>query len=139
MKLLKKRALARFMRGFSLIEIMVVITLVAIFVGIGTVYFMGQLQQGRETAARQQAYEIAKAVDLYKVQTGNYPTTAEGLAVLTNPARGNPTMERIPLDPWGREYNYVIPGAHNPNGFDVWSDGPDGQGGDAAIGNWLPE
>jgi general secretion pathway protein G len=139
MKLLKRRFARSFARGFSLIEIMVVVTLVAIFIGFGTVYFMGQLQQGRETATRQQAYEIAKALDLYKLQTGNYPTTAEGLGVLTNPARGNPTMERIPLDPWGREYNYAIPGTHNPNGFDVWSDGPDGEGGDSAIGNWLPE
>lgn len=129
----------RAMRGFSLVEIMVVVTLIAIFVGLGTVYFMGQLDKGRIEATRQQAFEIAKALDLYKLQTGSYPTSAEGLDVLTNPARGQALMNDIPKDPWGREYNYAIPGNHNPKGFDVWSDGPDGKGGDSAIGNWREE
>jgi general secretion pathway protein G len=136
---IKARFIARAARGFSLIEIMVVVTLIAIFVGLGTVYFMGQLEQGREDATRTQAFEIAKALDLYKLQTGNYPTTREGLEVLTSPARGQPLMKEIPLDPWKRPYNYELPGTHNPKGFDVWSDGPNGEGGESAIGNWRKE
>lgn len=133
------RMAARSARGFSLIEIMVVVTLMAILVGLGTVYFMGRLKEGKISTARTQAYEIAKAMDLYKLQTGNYPTASEGLDVLANPSRGEPIMERVPMDPWGREYNYAIPGTHNPKGFDVWSDGPDGEGGETSIGNWAAE
>jgi general secretion pathway protein G len=127
------------MRGFSLIEIMVVVTLMAILAGAGTVYFMGRLEQGKISTAQTQAIELAKALDLYKLQTGSYPTTSEGLEVLVKPSHGIPIMEKLPEDPWKREFNYAIPGAHNPKGFDVWSDGPDGQGGDNAIGNWTHE
>lgn len=127
------------LRGFSLVEIMVVVTLVAIFVGLGTVYFMGQLEKGKIDAARQQSFEIAKALDLYKLQTGNYPTASEGLDVLVNPTRGQAIMNEIPKDPWGRDYNYAIPGTHNTKHFDVWSDGPTGEGGESAVGNWREE
>ena len=48
-------------------------------------------------------------------------------------------MNEIPKDPWGRDYNYANPGTHNPRGFDVWSDGPAGDGGENAIGNWREE
>lgn len=128
------------LRGFSLIEIMVVVTLMAILVGIGTVLVMGRLETGKISTARTQAYEIAKAVDLYKLQTGNYPTMSEGLQVLAQPPKGKPLMLEIPLDPWGREYNYAIPGTHNPKSFDVWSNGAEGEEGpDAEIGNWRAE
>lgn len=138
-KNVKAQFMKRALRGFSLIEIMVVVTLMAILIALGTVYFMGQLQEGRIEAARAQAYEISKALDLYKLKMGNYPSSAEGIEVLTNPSRGEPLMQSIPKDPWGREYNYEIPGTHNPKGFDVWSDGPNGEGGEEAIGNWRPE
>lgn len=139
LKKTKVRVVAKALRGFSLIEIMVVVTLMAILVGVGTVYFMGQLQEGRESAARAQAYEISKALDLYKLKFGTYPTTAEGLEVLTNPSRGQPLMEKVPVDPWSRPYNYENPGTHNTKGVDVWSDGPEGEGGESAIGNWPAE
>jgi general secretion pathway protein G len=123
-------------RGFSLIEIMVVVTLMAILATVGTIYFMGQADQARINTARTQSYEIAKALDLYKLQTGSYPSESEGLEVLIDPPRGRPVMEKLPVDPWGREFNYAIPGTHNPKGFDIWSDGPDGEGGESAVGNW---
>lgn len=135
----KVRVFKKALRGFSLIEIMVVVTLMAILVGLGTVYFMGRLDEGKISTARTQAFEIAKALDLYKLQSGSYPTTAEGLDVLANPPRGQPIMKEIPKDPWGREYNYAIPGTRNPKGFDVWSDGPNGTGGEEAIGNWRED
>lgn len=128
-----------YMRGFSMIEMMVVVTLMAILAGVGTVLFMGRLEEGKKTTARTQALEIAKALDLYKLQTGAYPTTSEGLHVLANPTHGQPIMEKLPLDPWKREFNYAIPGVHNPKSFDVWSDGPNGEGGETAIGNWSEE
>ncbi len=136
---IKKQMMKGALRGFSLIEIMVVVTLVAIFVGLGTVYFMGQLDKGKLDAARQQAIEIAKALDLYKLQNGSYPTSAQGLDVLVDPQRGPAIMNDLPKDPWGRDFNYAIPGTHNPRSFDVWSDGPNGDGGENAIGNWRAE
>ncbi len=126
-------------RGFSLIEIMVVVTLMGILMTIGTVYFMGRLEEGRMQTARTQVHEIAKALDLYKLQNGNYPTTAEGLDVLANPPRGQPMMEKIPVDPWGKAYNYEIPGVRNPKSYDVWSDGPQGDGGENTVGNWTED
>lgn len=139
MSRIKTQVMRNSLRGFSLVEIMVVVTLVAIFVGLGTVYFMGQLDKGKIDAARQQAFEIAKALDLYKLQTGAYPNTSEGLDVLADPPRGQALMNEIPKDPWGREFQYANPGTRNPKGVDVWSDGPSGDGGDAAIGNWREE
>ncbi|HXW60426.1 MAG TPA: type II secretion system major pseudopilin GspG, partial [Myxococcota bacterium] len=136
----KVKKLKKLMRGFSLIEIMVVVTLMAILIGIGTVYFVGQLEEGKINTARAQAYEIAKAIELYKLRMGNYPTPTEGLQVLVSPPRGSSLLEKLPLDPWKREYHYAYPGTHNPKSFDVWSDGPDGTGGpENEIGNWQPE
>lgn len=127
------------MRGFSLIEIMVVVTLMAILIGIGTVYFVGQLEEGKINTARAQAYEIAKALELYKLRMGAYPSPSEGLQVLVTPTRGAGLLDKLPLDPWSREYNYAYPGTHNPRSFDVWSNGPDGTGGpENEIGNWQP-
>lgn len=136
----RKAVIKNASRGFSLIELMVVVTLMAILVGIGTVYVMGRLAEGKITTARTQAFEIAKALELYKLQTGSYPSGSEGLEVLAKPPRGEPLMERVPNDPWGRPYNYAIPGTHNPKSFDVWSNGPDGEeGAESDIGNWQPE
>jgi general secretion pathway protein G len=135
-----QRAMKNAWRGFSLIELMVVVTLMAMLVTVGTVFVMGRLAEGKISTARTQAYEIAKALDLYKLQTGSYPSVSEGLDVLAKPARGEPLMETVPMDPWGRAYNYAIPGTHNPKTFDVWSDGPDGtDGAESDIGNWRPE
>lgn len=124
--------------GFSLIEIMVVVTLIGILMAFGTVYIMGQLEEGRIKTARSQSYEIAKALDLYRLNFGSYPSTAEGLEALSKPPHGQPLMEKVPLDPWGREFNYANPGVHNPRGVDVWSNGPSKKEGsdEDAIGNW---
>lgn len=140
LKARRMKSLKALMRGFSLIEIMVVVTLMAILVGVGTVYFMGQLEEGKVSAARAQAYEIAKTLDLYKMRMGTYPSLSEGLQALVNPPRGQGFYDKLPLDPWQREFNYAVPGTHNPRGVDVWSNGPDGTGGPKnEIGNWQPE
>ena len=126
------------LRGFSLIELMVVVTLMAIIASIGTVYFMGVLDRGKVDTARTQAYEIAKGVEIYKLQTGSYPSASEGLDALVE--RKLMKKDQL-LDPWKNEYNYAYPGTKNPDGFDLWSDGPPGgEGGiEADIGNWKPE
>jgi general secretion pathway protein G len=127
------------LKGFSLVEIMVVILLVGLLAGAATVYFMGQLAQGRIDAARSQSYEIAKSVNLYKLRFGSFPDASEGLQALVNPKKGEPLMERLPKDPWGEEYIYTIPGVKNPASFDVRSKGPDKVESDDDIGNWPEE
>ena len=77
----------------------------------------------------------------FDIDNNRYPTTAEGLNALTVPPPGLtnwlPTIEAVPLDPWGRPYLYCYPGVHNPQSFDVWTAGPDGKSGTPDdIGNW---
>ncbi len=124
-------------RGMSLLEIMVVITLIGLVAAAVSVAVMNQLEKGEMDTARNQAFEIGKSIELFKLQQGGYPTTAQGLSVLASPPRGKPLMERVPQDPWGEEYIYVIPGQKNPNKFDVRSKGPDkAEGTEDDIGNW---
>jgi general secretion pathway protein G len=127
-------------RGMSLLEIMVVITLIGLVAAAVSVAVMNQLEKGEMDTARNQAYEIAKSVELFKLQQGGYPTTAQGLSVLSSPPRGKPIMERVPKDPWGEDYIYVIPGQKNPGKFDIRSKGPDRQEGtEDDVGNWPEE
>ena len=127
-------------RGMSLLEIMVVITLIGLVTAAVGVAVMTQLEQGQIDTARNQAYEIGKSIELYKLQQGSYPSTAQGLDALVNPPKGKPLMDRIPTDPWGNEYIYVNPGQKNPSKFDVRSKGPDGQEGtEDDPGNWPEE
>ena len=129
-------------RGMSLLEIMVVITLIGLVTAAIGVAVMGRLDEGKIKTGRNQAYEIAKSMELYKLNTGRYPTTAEGLQVLVKPPKGKPILEgdSPPKDPWNNDYVYTIPGTKNPSKFDVRSKGPDGQEGtDDDVGNWPEE
>src|SRR5688572_5922137 len=93
------RALAkqgRRTRGFSLIEIMIVLTLIALITSAIGVYVMGQLSKGETSAARSQAYDIAKTLDLYRLEFGHYPSASEGFQALVNPPRGEPYIDKIP-------------------------------------------
>ena len=128
-------------RGMTLIEIMVVITLLGLIAAAVGVAAMNMLEQGQLDQARTQAMEIGKAMDTYKVMFGRYPTTSEGLqALVAPPGGGKPIMERVPKDPWGGEYVFTIPGVKNPNKFDVRSNGPDRtEGGGDDVGNWPEE
>ena len=127
-------------RGMSLLEIMVVITLIGLVTAAVGVAVMNQLEKGQMDTARNQAYEIGKSIELYKLQNASYPSTAQGLDALVNPPKGKPIMERVPQDPWGNDYIYVVPGAKNTIKFDVRSKGPDGvEGSEDDVGNWAEE
>jgi len=128
-------------RGMTLIEIMVVITLLGMIAAAVGVAAMNMLSQGQTDSTRTQAYEIAKALDTYKVMYGRYPSNSEGLGVLvTPPGGGKPLMDRVPKDPWGGDFIYVIPGVKNPSKFDVRSHGEDRtEGGGDDIGNWTKD
>lgn len=124
-------------RGMTLIEIMVVITLLGLIAAAVGVSAMKVNDRAHEDLARQQAMELARAMDSYKVMYGRYPSTSEGLQVLVKPPHGRSVMDRLPRDPWGVDYVYVIPGVMNPNAFDIRSHGPDRvEGGGDDVGNW---
>lgn len=122
-------------RGFSLIEIMIVLTLIALIVSAIGVGVLRQFGTGQESTARSQAYEIAKNFDLYRLEFGKYPTQSEGFQALLNPPRGEPLLDRMPVDPWGNEFVYRYPGVKNRNKPDVYSKGKDPDKGQE-IGNW---
>lgn len=136
--LLASRGLRRGqLRGMSLLEIMVVITLIGLVTAAIGVAVINQLGEGQKDAARNQAYEIAKSLDIYKLQNGSYPTTAQGLGVLSSPPKGKPIMESTPKDPWGNDYIYLNPGQKNATKFDIRSKGNDGiEGNEDDVGNW---
>lgn len=136
----RRRRPQRPMRGFSLLEIMVVLVLIGMVVSLITVNVMGRLDQGKLDTARSQAYELAKSVDIYKLQTGSWPSTGQGLQVLVTPPKGKPIIDQLPKDPWNNDYTLIVPGQKNPNKFDIRSKGPDGQeGNEDDVGNWPAE
>jgi len=126
------------LRAMSLLEIMVVITLIGLVTAAIGVAAINQLGKGQSDAARNQAYEIAKSMDIYKLQNGSYPSTAQGISALSNPPKGKPIMEAVPKDPWGNDYIYTSPGQKNPSKFDIRSKGSDGvEGTEDDVGNWA--
>jgi general secretion pathway protein G len=118
---------------------MIVMALIALIASSIGVYVMGQYSKSQLTAARNQAYEIAKQFDLYRLDFGRYPNASEGFQALIRPARGEPFMDKVPVDPWGNEFIYVFPGVKNRNKPDVRSKGPDGiENTEDDVGNWQP-
>lgn len=104
----------------------------------------GSENEAEKIAAKTDIAQIETALDAFEVDAGRFPSQAEGLNALTaQPAgvqvwRGPYVKRRVPADPWGRPYVYRFPGAHNPNGYDLFSVGPDGrEGGGDDVTNWA--
>ncbi len=125
-------------RGFTLIEIIVVVIILGLLVGLVGPEIVGRVGQSRTETARAQIEMLATQLDLYRLDNGSYPTTEQGLEALwekpsASPVPGNwrgPYSRReIPPDPWGQPYVYRYPGVENPRGFDLLSLGADGQPG----------
>ena len=125
-------------RGMTLIEILVVLVLIGIVMGVVAGNFIGRGEEAKRKAAKIEIEQIGQTLDLYKLETGRYPTTQEGLqALIAAPAGVNnwngPYWKKstLPKDPWGNEYKYTSPGQHGP--YDIVSWGADGkEGGDGA-------
>ncbi|MEI2414704.1 type II secretion system major pseudopilin GspG [Orrella sp. JC864] len=132
-------------RGFSLIEIMIVVVIMGVLAALVVPNVLDRPDQARAVAARQDIASISQALKLYRLDNGRYPSTEQGLrALVERPANANlpnwrKYLERLPNDPWNNPYQYLSPGVHGE--FDVFSLGADGQpggdGSDADIGSWT--
>jgi len=140
------RRLPRF-AGFTLIEVMVVIAILAILAALIVPKVMSRPDEARVVAARQDIAALMQALKLYRLDSKRYPTTEQGLhALVARPSQApipdnwktGGYVERLPMDPWGKPYQYLNPGLHGE--LDVFSYGADGtlggEGFDADIGNW---
>ncbi len=134
--------------GFTLIELMLVLVILATLSAIVVPKFTGQSKKAKVTAAKTQISHLALALDAFEVDLGRYPTNVEGLrALVERPASDSDGVWQqpylsgnVPLDPWGNEYVYRCPGDYNQDGYDLISYGPDGKlGGDDDIANWSEE
>ena len=130
--------------GFTLLELLVVILIIGLLTGIVAPRFMNQIARSEITTAKAQIDAFDKALQAFRIDVGRYPTTGEGLKVLVEtPAneprwRGPYLKDSIPLDPWGRAYEYRVPSARGKD-YDLTSYGrdraPGGTGDDADINN----
>lgn len=120
-------------RGFTLLELIVVIIVLGLLVGLVAPQIFGRVGEARDVAARTQMALLGTALDNFRLDNGSYPLTAQGLAALRTAPGGGTTWrgpylrKDIPLDPWGRGYLYRSPGERNPNGYDLSSLGRDGK------------
>lgn len=134
-------------RGFTLIEIMVVVVILGILGGLVMPKLMGRPDEARAIAAKQDIASVMQALKLYRLDNGRYPTTEQGLrALVALPVveplprnwKGGGYLDKLPKDPWGKAYQYLNPGLRGE--IDIWSFGADGQSGgvgsDADIGSW---
>ncbi|BCA80379.1 type II secretion system major pseudopilin GspG [Desulfuromonas sp. AOP6] len=142
-----KRSTLRNQKGFTLIEIMVVVVILGILAGIVVPQLLDRPEEARRTKAAVQIKSIEEALALYKLDNGNFPSTEQGLAALAQkPATGLiPTryreggyLKKIPQDPWNNNYVYLSPGTRGD--YDLLSYGadgePGGEGKNADITNW---
>ena len=132
-------------RGFTLVELLVVIIILGLLAGLVGPRLFGRVGQSRQATARAQIELLGAALDQYRLDVGSYPASAVGLtALVQNPNIPNwngPYLKKsaVPSDPWGRAYQYkCCPGDHGE--YDIWSAGADGApGGDgenADVGSW---
>ncbi|PTQ90504.1 type II secretion system major pseudopilin GspG [Agitococcus lubricus] len=132
-------------QGFTLLELLVVLVIIGLLAGIIGPSLFKNVGKSEVTTAKAQIESLSKAIDTYRLDTGKFPSTQEGLQVLTtrpnNVANWNgPYLKKAaPLDPWGMPYQYKSPGEHNPD-YDLYSLGADktlgGEQQNSDLGNW---
>lgn len=130
--------------GFTLLELLVVMVIIGLLTSYVAPRYFSQVGKSEIKATRAQIDALEKALDQYRLDTGHYPSTEQGLTALNAAPANEPKWEgpylkrEVPPDPWGKPYNYKQPGDHAE--IDLYSYGKDGQAGgsgeNADIGNW---
>jgi general secretion pathway protein G len=135
-------------RGFTLIEIMVVVVILGILAALIVPKIISRPEQARFTKAKSDIQAIQTALDLYKLDNGVYPSTDQGLLALVERPTSDPQptnwkpggyLQQVPLDPWKHPYNYLNPGTNNTESVDIFTYGPTNKPGAQMIGNWNTE
>ena len=134
-------------RGFTLIEVLVVVAILGILAAIVVPRIMDRPDEAKRVAAKADVGALVQALKLYRLDNGFYPSTDQGLAAVVPKPTTPPVppnwkqggyLERLPKDPWGGDYQYLNPGVHGE--IDVFSYGadgkPGGEGNDADVGSW---
>lgn len=133
-------------KGFTLIEVMVVVVILSILAVFIVPKIMSKPEQARKTQAKQNIRILETALNMYKLDNFQYPSTDQGLEALVTKPSGSPEpknwnkdgyIERLPKDAWGNPYQYLSPGTHGK--LDIFSLGPDGVASEDDIGNWNLE
>jgi general secretion pathway protein G len=128
-------------KGFTLIEIMVVVVILGILAAMVVPKIMSRPEQARLVKVKQDILAIQSALDLYKLDNGFYPTTDQGLLALISKPTVDPMpsswksdgyLQQLPKDPWGEEYQYLS----DNDTLKIFSYGPKGKDGNSEIGNW---
>ena len=140
---------AQWRDGFTLIELLVVIMVLGVLATLVAPNIFRHVGTAKETTARTQIEMLGAALDAYRLDTGRYPSTEQGLAALSQEPAGQPRpmnwrgpylRKEVPLDPWGNAYIYRAPGTASGAGYDLLSAGADGRPGgageDADIVSW---
>jgi general secretion pathway protein G len=129
------------MQGFTLLEVMVVVVIIAIMGAMIAPKVIGNIEEARISTAKSDIANLKNSLQLYKMKNIQYPSTEQGLEALVSKPSGDPEpkawskiLDKTPIDPWDNPYKYLSPGSHGE--IDIYSWGPDGRQSDDDIGSW---
>ncbi len=144
MKQLTQKRVKPRVQGFTLLEVMVVVVIIAIMAAAIGPKLLGNIEKASISRASTDIKSISSQLELYKAENYQYPSTDQGLEALVSKPSGDPApknwrqyLNKTPMDPWENPYKYLSPGSHGD--FDIYSFGPDGVQSEDDIGSWTIE